>query len=246
MLSVLNQRAVDLEYIVVDSGSTDGSRELVEKYRDRLAHVVFEPDQGPADGLNKGFALATGDLFGYLNSDDVFMPDALVKAQHVFKSRPGIDVVSAHGYLVDARDRMLHRVFSHRFDLRRYGAMCCVVVQPSTFFRSNIFRRVGGFNVVDRTNWDGELAADLALHNAKFKVVHDYWSCFRVHPGSITGSRNSAQRRTTAREIIARKLGYSEVSALRCAYLRYTGWLMQPTTLTLRIFDGIVHPERFL
>jgi len=74
ILSVLNQEGVGLEYIVVDPGSTDGSREIIERYRDRFGHVVFEKDHGPADGLNKGFQYATGDVYGYLNSDDVLLP----------------------------------------------------------------------------------------------------------------------------------------------------------------------------
>src|SRR4051812_47863135 len=76
MLSVLNQSDVEIEYIVVDPGSSDGSRELIGRYRDRLAHLVLEKDDGPADGLNRGFAHATGDVYCYLNSDDMFAPGA--------------------------------------------------------------------------------------------------------------------------------------------------------------------------
>ena len=72
--SVVEQDYSDIEYIVVDAGSTDGSREIIE--RDRIATVVFEPDREPADGLNKGFARATGDIFGYINADDAYLPGA--------------------------------------------------------------------------------------------------------------------------------------------------------------------------
>ena len=74
--SILNQKDCELEYIVVDPGSTDGSRELIESYGDRILHV-FERDNGPADGLNKGFAKATGDIYGFINSDDYLLPQAL-------------------------------------------------------------------------------------------------------------------------------------------------------------------------
>ena len=74
--SVFCQKGVEIEFIVVDPGSTDGSRELIDRYREQIDHVLFEPDAGPADGLNKGFALATGDIYCYLNSDDVFETDA--------------------------------------------------------------------------------------------------------------------------------------------------------------------------
>ncbi len=69
--SVLQQGYPDLEYIVIDPGSTDGSRELIQSYASGIAHMVFEPDKGASDGLRKGFALATGDICGFLNSDDL-------------------------------------------------------------------------------------------------------------------------------------------------------------------------------
>ena len=75
--SVLDQNYPDLEYIIVDPGSTDGSRDIIERFRSRFAKIIFEPDQGPGDGLNKGFAHATGDILGYLNSDDALLPGAL-------------------------------------------------------------------------------------------------------------------------------------------------------------------------
>ena len=67
--SVLSQDGVELEYIVVDAYSSDGSREILERYRDRLSTLIVEKDNGPPDGLNKGFSHATGDIFYYLNSD---------------------------------------------------------------------------------------------------------------------------------------------------------------------------------
>ena len=79
--SVLSQGYLDLEYIVVDPGSTDGSRDLIKSYGDRIAHCIFEPDRGAADGLNKGFERATGDVFGFLNADDLLFPGALRRWQ---------------------------------------------------------------------------------------------------------------------------------------------------------------------
>ena len=77
LTSVLAQDYPAIEYIVVDPGSTDGSRELIESFRSRLDRVIFEPDQGAAEGLNKGFQQASGDIFGFLNSDDVLLPGAM-------------------------------------------------------------------------------------------------------------------------------------------------------------------------
>jgi glycosyltransferase involved in cell wall biosynthesis len=75
--SILQQGYPDLEFIVVDPGSTDGSRELFRSYGEQISHVIFEPDRGAADGLNKGFGLASGEVFGFLNADDFLLPGAL-------------------------------------------------------------------------------------------------------------------------------------------------------------------------
>jgi glycosyltransferase involved in cell wall biosynthesis len=66
--SVLAQNYPEVEYIVVDPGSTDGSRDIIERYRSRISKLILEPDKGPVDGLNKGFSVATGEIYGYLNA----------------------------------------------------------------------------------------------------------------------------------------------------------------------------------
>ena len=84
MDSVLNQNYPDLEYIVVDGGSTDGTVEIVESYRDRLSGFVSEPDKGIYDAMNKGIARATGDVIGLLNSGDSYLPGALALVEKSF------------------------------------------------------------------------------------------------------------------------------------------------------------------
>src|ERR1700761_9685491 len=99
LTSVLNQEYPDLEYIVVDPGSQDGSRELIESFRGRLASILFESDQGPADGLNKGFRLASGDIFGFLNSDDALLPGAVKSVSESFARNPDCDIVMGNGFI---------------------------------------------------------------------------------------------------------------------------------------------------
>src|ERR1039458_5622209 len=84
--SILQQDYPDLEYIVVDPGSTDGSRELLRSYGERISHVIFELDQGAADGLNKGFGQASGEIFGFLNADDFLLPGSLHRVAEFFQS----------------------------------------------------------------------------------------------------------------------------------------------------------------
>lgn len=188
MNSVVEQTGVDLEYIVVDPGSTDGSRDIIKGYGDRVARTVFEPDNGPGDGLNKGFSLATGDVYCYMNSDDTFEPDAFKLVAAYFEAHPDVDVVLGHAWIIDHRDRRLRRTWSEPFRplMVAYGA--ATQIQPSTFIRREAFIRSGGFNVANRSNWDGELLIDLFRTGARFAVIDAFLSSYRLHPTSITSS----------------------------------------------------------
>ena len=188
MISVLTQTGVELEYIVVDPGSTDGSRDIIERYRDRVTHVVYEKDQGPADGLNKGFALATGEIYCYLNSDDEFEPNAFQTIAEYFASHPKADVVCGHCWLIDECGRLLRRVWSDPYQRELVAYGYAIQIQPSTYFRSEAFARIDGFNVRNRISWDGELMLDFAISGARIEVIDKFLSLYRVHGKSITGA----------------------------------------------------------
>lgn len=185
--SVVDQDCEDCEYIVVDPGSSDGSRHIIDAFRDRIDHVIFDADDGPADGLNHGFACASGQVFGFLNADDALMPGSLSAVTKAFRQHPEADVVSAHGWLVDKTGKPMRPKYSHHFGAWRYLHRGAYLLQQSTFFRAEAFRKVGGFNPANKTCWDGELWLDMALAGCRFQLLHDYWSYFRVYKESISG-----------------------------------------------------------
>lgn len=186
--SVLNQSGCDLEYIVVDPGSTDGSRDIIERYKGHIAKIILEPDQGPPDGLNKGFASATGQIGGYLNADDEFLPGALADVVVSFQSNPSSDVIYGDGYIVDESGRITREFLSTPFSARAYVYGRTWVMQQATFFRLNAFRKTGGFRMESKTAWDGDLLVDFALSGARLVHVPRRWGLFRIYPDSITGS----------------------------------------------------------
>ena len=161
--SIAQQAFLQLEYIVVDPGSTDASRAHIDEAHSLISTKILSPDKGPADGLNKGFSLATGEIFGFLNADDVLMPGALVTIEKFFQTHPDVDVVSGHAKIIGADGGFIRLAFSEPFNLRMYAFGCCITMQPSTFFRASAFKRAGGFRTENRTNWDGELWVDMAL-----------------------------------------------------------------------------------
>jgi glycosyltransferase involved in cell wall biosynthesis len=248
--SVLEQDYDDIEYIVVDPGSTDGSRDIIERYKPRISKVILEPDKGPADGLNKGFASATGDIFGYINADDAFLPGAIRKAVAAFNARPRADIVYAHSYIVDEVGRPIRRSRSVPFSLRRYAYGGVIVMQQSTFFRRHTFENVGGFNEKNRISWDGELLVDCALRGARFALIDDYWSLFAIYPASITGSGNNTQRHRKDHARMFQAITgreYDRESKFLFLMARLEKWLRNPLVPVCRIIDKFfgVRPVSF-
>jgi glycosyltransferase involved in cell wall biosynthesis len=208
LVSVLAQDYPDIEYIVVDPGSTDGSREIIDRYSSRISKVILRPDRGAADGLNNGFAEATGQIFGFLNSDDILLPGAVASAAKYLDDHEDVDVVSGHCNLIDPDDGFLRHLYSDRMSLNRciYGGV--ILIQPSTFFRRSIFDRAGGFHAENRTCWDGELFLEMASIGGKFSVADEFWSGYRIHGESITGDEGNAVRiRQTQDSIFRRVMG---------------------------------------
>src|SRR6266498_4541205 len=110
ILSVLEQNYPDVEYIIIDGGSTDSSVEIIEKYEKYLAYWVSEPDHGQAHAINKGLQRATGDLLAWLNSDDFYMPGALHHFAKEAIARPEDSVFVGIGHFVNEQGEVLYRM----------------------------------------------------------------------------------------------------------------------------------------
>ena len=241
LLSVLSQDHPYIEYIVVDPGSIDGSRSIIERYQSRLARTIFEPDCGPAHGLNKGFAAATGEIFAFLNSDDVLHPAAVSAAVRYLQQHPEKDVVSGHACVLDPRDRILRRTYSDRITPTKALYQGAILIQPSTFFRRRAFECVQGFNVRNRVAWDGELFFDMALAGCRFGSCDHIWSGYRLHRQSITASSHLNSLRTTQyaaqfRRVTGRELRLTD-HGLRAA-LRLWKHLANPRDSWQRLLHG--------
>ena len=188
--SVIAQRncGVDIEYIIVDPGSTDGSRDIINKYEDQIDKIIFEKDDGPANGLNIGFAAATGEIYGFLNSDDILYPGVIAKLIEQM-TKHEFDVISANSYLIDKNDNKFRKLFSDKFSLLAAAYGASILIQPSTLFTGEVFHKVSGFNEGNRSNWDGELFIDFAIQGAQFGRSDLFASGYRLHDESITGTK---------------------------------------------------------
>jgi len=242
--SVIEQDYKDIEYIVVDPGSTDGSRDIIDKYRTRISRIIYEPDDGPADGLNKGFSYANGDIYGFLNSDDILLPGAFRYIVEYFISHPDVDIVSGHSVIIDEFNKELRKSYSERFSLIKHAYGAVVLMQPSTFFRSEIYRNTNGFNIFNKSNWDGEMFVDMAKKGAQFALINKILSGYRLHPGSITSSGKLDDRIKAYQKYIFRKImgrEWMKMDILLGTMLRVTKHLTSPRALYERITKGRIY-----
>lgn len=184
ILGVLNQNYPNLEYIIVDGGSTDGSVEIVKKYAKYLAYWVSECDKGQADAINKGFKQSTGEILAWLNSDDVYLPGTLSSVARMFGNNGDADLVYGNGYYIDTEDKILGdiRYTSFHFPTLLYSA---TMMQAATFWKRDAYRRAGGMNEMYRFCMDYDLLLRMTK-NGRPKHLRQYLSCFRIHDSQKT------------------------------------------------------------
>jgi glycosyltransferase involved in cell wall biosynthesis len=187
--SVLEQDYPRIEYIVIDGGSTDGSLEVLQRYKARLARCVSEADAGQAAGINKGLRLATGEIVAWLNSDDVYLPGAIRQAVEALEREPHLGMVYADGIMVDSEQVLLDR---HRYrtlslvDLLSFE----VILQPTVFLRRSTLERAGYLDDAYQLILDHQLWVRMAAV-APIRHVDATWALERTHPEAKTIARAS-------------------------------------------------------
>lgn len=154
--SVLSQQYPELEYFVQDGGSTDESLAILREYEGRVP-FVSEKDAGQANAINRGLFRATGEVLGYLNSDDLLLPGALQAVGEAFASDPGLVMVYGRALFIDADGHALGRCLTRGWEPRRLGDVC-FVAQPAAFWRRCLSAEIGPF--------------DESLHHT---MDYDYW-----------------------------------------------------------------------
>lgn len=204
--SIVSQGYSNLEYVIVDPGSSDGSRNIFKQYGTQISKLILEPDAGPADGLNKGFACATGEILGFVNADDELLPRSLQYVADYFVKHPDVDVLLGCGWIIDEAGGILRHIVPSRLSLSHYAFGRFEFIQQAVFFRRSIFELIGGFNVSNRISWDGELIVDMAIAGARFARSQKELGAFRIYPSSISGSGNYMQNLSIERTRLFHKV----------------------------------------
>lgn len=188
LASIQGQDYLDYEHIVVDPGSTDGSLEWLASHSHSRMQLVLKPDKSPAEGLNNGFDMASGELFMYLNADDELAPHALAEIAEAHDQLPEAEVVIGNGWTIDSEGNPVRFIRSDRFSATRYALDVGTVLQQSTVFKSRLFKEGLRFNEANRYSWDIELLIDADRLGAAIVNVPGSWGYFRLHSESITMS----------------------------------------------------------
>lgn len=158
ILSVIEQGYPNLEYIIIDGGSTDNSVEIIKKYEDRISYWISEKDRGQSDAINKGLKRATGEIVNWLNSDDFYFPDTLYTVAAFF-SDPGVYAVCGRSrvFKPDGQEYIAPASFVDASSL--LSTLCHAhIEQPATFFRKNALEKMGPLSqqlhyVMDKEWW---------------------------------------------------------------------------------------------
>ena len=182
ILSVLNQTYPNIEYIIVDGGSTDGSVEIIKKYEDRLAWWVSEPDNGQSDAINKGFSHATGEIYNWLNSDDILYAESVSVAVHFMQKYPEYELVYGDRVVIDNHGRIID-VFEPVGVSRRMARFALRIPQETTFFTSRIWHKVGGLNEALHFVMDSDLWYRF-LEETPFFHIPVFMGAYRNHEES--------------------------------------------------------------
>jgi glycosyltransferase involved in cell wall biosynthesis len=232
--SVLLQGYPDLEYIIIDGGSTDGSVDIIRKYEPWLTYWVSERDVGQADALRKGFAMATGSLLGWINSDDYFAPDALLRVATAWISQRPAIVAGGVEHFRDGEFGGGHRLcfprgISFASLLRPWHPPGVALQQPGMIFSAESYREIGGISKDFYIAMDYDLFVRLLERRDQVVYLDETVAFFREHGGSKTTGDVIFDPRNLVEDvrITARYLNHysADERRLRRRYYSQSSWV---------------------
>ncbi len=194
VLSVLNQNYPNLEYIIMDGGSTDNSLNIIRKYADRLAYWVSEPDKGQTHAINKGLRRATGEILAWLNSDDLLLPHAMAMVMNAFKCFPRAGFVYGDCQVIDRNGLQyyINKVTDFDWSILLYGRILCG--QPASFFRRKVIEQIGFLDESYDFCLDLEFWIRAAIQGVEFQPIYCPLAASRLHGDAKT---NTIRKRMT-------------------------------------------------
>lgn len=179
--SVLTQDYPNIEYIIVDGGSTDGTTQIIKKYQKKIKESISESDRGQTDAINKGFERASGQILAWLNSDDTYEPGAIRRAVTYLRAHPNSGAVYADVNFIDEHDRIIGRFPAAQTDYQKLRRGYVHVPQQSCFFRAELWKRVGPLDPSFYFAMDYDLWVRISKLRTMDYKPGEVWANFRLH-----------------------------------------------------------------
>lgn len=188
ILSVLNQDYQNIELIIIDGGSSDGTIDIIKKYQKHIAYWLSEPDHGQSDALNKGFARANGEVFGWLNSDDLYLPNSVSLAVNSFQEHPDKNIVFGDWLSIDEFDGILDLNHAFDFSLNHFKYEGFHLNAQSMFWRSNVHKSFSGFDINLYNTMDYQMILEFGIKQGEFRFLRipTALGAFRRYEGQKT------------------------------------------------------------
>jgi glycosyltransferase involved in cell wall biosynthesis len=241
ILSVLNQDYPNTELIILDGGSTDGSVDIIRRFQEYLAFWTSERDGGQAAALNRGLAMATGEVVGWLNSDDLYLPGAFVGFAEAMQRFPSADLFIADNLVIDERGSVLYRNRYLPFDVNYLIYVAWNLTSQATFWRHRLTKTVGRMREDLHVGFDWDWFIRLgriARHPMQIAVPA---GCYRLH-GS---AKYAAVPRETRWPIEAAILSANGIAARAAVpWEQQYRWAKRRAWWRWRIVGGLLHGER--
>ncbi|SEG18424.1 glycosyltransferase family 2 protein [Flavobacterium urumqiense] len=223
--SVLGQDYPNIEYIVIDGNSTDGTKEIIQSYSDKIATYISEPDRGMYDAINKGLRLATGDIVGLMHSDDEFYDFSVVsKIVEAFKSAPETDGLYGNGIYIsnDTKERIVRNRIGGSYDLKKIKSGW-LPLHPTVYLKKSLIDSYGYYNLDFKIASDTEfLLRYLYKHKINVTYLNEYIVKMRM------GGLSTSYKR--ALEVLYedyRIYKYHQLSAVRTVFLKKLNAVVQ-------------------
>ena len=240
--SVIAQNYNEYEHIIIDSVSNDNTHQILKKYKSNNLKIVIKKDKGPADGLNKGFKIAKGDIYYFLNADDYLLPNIFKRISAEFKSNKNIDLLISPGIIANTDGKTITKIFPSLATAKAFVNGACTLFQQGIFFTPNLFKKTNGFNINNKTCWDAEIYLNFLtkIKKKNYKRIDYDTAVFRLHESSISNLDNKKENEKIDKRLFKIVYGVSKKKTFK-SFLKYfiLQAILDPKHLYKKIYNKI-------